>query len=119
MPTIVVIPTNAFNNETITVYANALKLKSKLKLIKFDLDGTEGDLDEETLTLNELTNNTASHKLRSLYGDLKGIETDENVAVYDTKEHLQPEKVEGKDNKASLHAQLTDVCIRYSLWSFK
>ncbi|TIC49876.1 hypothetical protein E3Q04_04254 [Wallemia mellicola] len=110
LPTIVVIPTNALNNETIMVYANALKLKSKLKIIKFDLDETEGGLDEETLTLNELTNNTASHKLRSLFGDLEGTETDENFAAYDTKEHFQPEKVEEKYNRASLQAKLTDVC---------
>lgn len=83
------------------------------------MDETEGDLDEETLTLNELTNNTASHKFMSLFDDLKGTERDENFAVHDTKEHVQAEKVEEKYNKVSLQAQFTDVCIRYLLWSFK
>lgn len=114
MPIIVAIPTN----EGIEVYTSVLRLRSKLRIVNLDLSTIESDVDENKITLQELTDHTASPKMKRIYESICGTHDSIDATTVKAEEPVSREKVEDVV-KVRPKVSAAEVSLKYLVWSFK
>ncbi|TIB01939.1 hypothetical protein E3P96_02294 [Wallemia ichthyophaga] len=114
LPTIIVIPAN----EGIDVFADVLKLRSKLQIVIFDSTALDSGVDENKITLKELTDHTASQKMKRIY---EGIENRGAFADTSTARAVEPVSREKGEDAVKVKPKVSAIAnsLDYLFWSFK